>query len=99
MMITGFYAAGLAFLLIALTIHTIKGRRQNRVPLGDNHNYDLQRRIRAHSNFAEYTPIFLILLGVLEYLALPDYGLHILGLLFTAAPVISRLRTYDCGTL
>ncbi len=85
MIITGFYAACLSFLFIALTIHTIKGRRQNRVPLGDNNKYDLQKRIRAHSNFAEYTPIFLILLGVLEYLALPGYGLHLLGGLFLAA--------------
>ena len=85
MVITGFYAACLSFLFIGLTIHTIKGRRQNRVPLGDNNKYDLQKRIRAHSNFAEYTPIFLILLGVLEYLGLPGYGLHILGGLFMAA--------------
>ena len=85
MMITGFYAACLSFLFIGLTIYTIKGRRQNRVPLGDNNNYALQKRIRAHSNFAEYTPIFLILLGALEYLGLPGYGLHLLGGLFLAA--------------
>ena len=84
-MVTGLYAALLSFLLIALSVNVIKGRLQKKVALGDDNNYDLQKRIRAHSNFTEYTPIFLILLGVLEYLDLPYYGLHILGLLFLGA--------------
>ena len=86
-MITGFYAAILSFLLIALSVNVIKGRHQHKIALGDNNNYAVLKRIRAHSNFTEYTPIFLILLGILEYLGLPYYGLHLLGGLFFCARI------------
>ncbi len=86
-MITGLYAAVLSCLLIILSVSVIKGRRQNKVAYGDHDIPMLQKRVRAHSNFVEYTPFFLILLGVLEYLELPFYGLHLLGLLFLAGRI------------
>jgi uncharacterized membrane protein YecN with MAPEG domain len=87
MLITGFYAALLSYLLIALSWNVITERRSKKIGIGDNNDYELQRRIRAQSNFSEYTPIFLILLSCLEALGLTPLILHTLGLVF----LVSRL--------
>jgi len=84
-MITAIYTALLAVLLIVLSVNTIKSRQRNHVALGDSEHYDLQKRVRAHANFTEYAPLFLILLGSLEHLGLSIYILHGLGLLFLVA--------------
>eukprot|EP00471_Norrisiella_sphaerica_P003503 CAMPEP_0184485392 /NCGR_PEP_ID=MMETSP0113_2-20130426/7010_1 /TAXON_ID=91329 /ORGANISM="Norrisiella sphaerica, Strain BC52" /LENGTH=126 /DNA_ID=CAMNT_0026866819 /DNA_START=29 /DNA_END=406 /DNA_ORIENTATION=+ len=41
-------------------------RAVNNVGMGDGGNTDLARSIRGHSNFAEYTPICLLLLAMNE---------------------------------
>ncbi|MDX1975223.1 MAG: MAPEG family protein [Rickettsiales bacterium] len=81
-MTTSLYAALVALMFIALSVNVIRGRRKNKIALGDNGNHDMQRRMRAQGNFAEYAPIFLILLVLAEYNGLPTYGVHGLGVLF-----------------
>ena len=39
----------------------------------------MTRRIRAHANFIEYTPIFLIMLGFAERGGIPGWSVHVLG--------------------
>ncbi len=87
-MITALYAALLAFILIGLTLRVIKGRHRYKVPLGDGGEYALQQRMRAHANFIEYTPFFLILLVLVEYQGLPAYGIHALGSVFVLGRII-----------
>ena len=82
-MITSLYAALLALLFIALSVHVIRGRRQFKIGIGSGGHDEIQRRIRAQANFAEYTPIFLIMLALAEYNGLPSYGAHLLGAGFT----------------
>lgn len=82
-MITALYAALLAFLLIALSAYVIQARRKTGLK-EDTGERELQKRIGAHANFTQYTPHFLILLGALESLGFPHYGLHFLGALFFA---------------
>ena len=41
-------------------------RRRHRISIGDGGNEALAARMRAHSNFVEYVPFFLILLGLVE---------------------------------
>jgi hypothetical protein len=44
----------------------------------------LQRNVRAHGNFSEYVPIFLILLFIFEYIELASFNyLLIVGLIFS----------------
>lgn len=59
-----FYAALLALLFVVLSFRVVTIRRRDRVSLGDQDNPALRRAIRAHGNFAEYTPIALILIGL-----------------------------------
>ena len=57
-------AAALLSFWIASRVSSL--RRRHKVLIGDGGNEALAARMRAHSNFAEYTPIFLILLGLVE---------------------------------
>jgi len=79
---TGLYAALAALILILLTIHVIRGRRHYRAALGDSGGPEMTRRIRAHANFIEYTPLFLILLGLAERGGLAGWSVHMCGLAF-----------------
>ncbi|NRA65912.1 MAG: MAPEG family protein [Pseudobacteriovorax sp.] len=58
-------------LLIILSVRVIRYRRSNRIALGAKDDKQLERRMRAQANFAEYTPLALILL-VINELQYPD---------------------------
>jgi uncharacterized membrane protein YecN with MAPEG domain len=51
--------------------------------LGDDGNSLLQSKIRAHGNFIEYAPIFLIMLISVEIGGLNKYFIHLFGIIFT----------------
>ena len=81
-MVTAFYAGIIAFMLIALSVNVIKGRRLHGAGIGDAENMDLRRRIRAQANLAEYAPLFLILTGFAEQGGLSPWAVHTLCLAF-----------------
>lgn len=81
-MIVSLYAGLAGLMLIFLSVNVIKGRRAGKIALGDGGQFDMVRRMRAHGNFVEYTPMFLILLALAESNKLPDYAIHFFGLLF-----------------
>ena len=64
--VTALFASVFTFFFIRLAFNVIKLRRANRVALGNGGFDDLESAIRAHGNFAEYVPLGLILLGLLE---------------------------------
>lgn len=64
--ITPVFAALLALLYVVLTVRVVAARRSERIGLGDQGNRKLLRRMRAHSNCAEYVPLSLLLLLMLE---------------------------------
>ena len=64
--ITSSFAALLTLYFLHLTMAVIRLRRSNKVALGDGGVKELEGAIRAHSNFAEYVPFGLILMGLLE---------------------------------
>lgn len=81
-MIVSLYASLLTILLIGLSVNVIRIRKQKHIGLGDAGINALQRAIRAQANMIEYTPIFLILLGLAEQNGLNVYCLHICGLVY-----------------
>ena len=77
--VTAFYASILALVYLYLTALVIRFRRQNRIGVGDGGSDVLQRLIRVHGNFAEYVPLTLILLAVLEINSQSTLLIHLLG--------------------
>lgn len=80
-----------AFMFVALSARVVRDRFRHRVTLGDGGKPELIADIRAHANFAEYVPLALILLGLLEQAgasrtALIAYGVLLVA--FRAAHVI-----------
>ena len=58
-----------AFLLLLYTVlglQVSRLRRGNRVLFGDGDNIKLRSAIRAHANFAEYVPLIVLMVGLLE---------------------------------
>jgi len=76
-----FYASLLALGFIVLSIRVMMVRRQEKVALGDGDNPRLRRAICAHSNFAHYVPLALLLLAFVEMAEAPNLLTHVLCLL------------------
>jgi hypothetical protein len=64
--VTAFFAGLLTLIYLALTVGVIRGRYTHKVSLGDGGHSDMNRRIRAHANFAEYVPLALVLMALCE---------------------------------
>lgn len=82
--ITALYAGLLAILYLGLSINVILYRGRKQVSLGDNADPELARQIRAHANFAEYTPLILLLLLIAELGGAAGWLLHLTGLALVA---------------
>lgn len=64
--ITLVIAAAAALINIWLAVRVGRVRTSEKVSVGDGGNEAVIRRMRAHANFVEYTPFFLILLALVE---------------------------------
>lgn len=91
MHVTGIYAALGALLLLVLAVRISLVRRSARVALGDGGNHDLVRRIRAHANAAEYLPVALLLLLLLDLGQTPPLWLHVFGVLLIVGRVLHAI--------
>ena len=67
-MITPIYTAILALLYVGLSVRTLLLRRSLKIGIGTGENENMLRAVRAHSNFAEYVPIALLLAFMIEVL-------------------------------
>ena len=81
-------ASALGLIFVWLSMRVINARVSGQVLIGDAGNTDLQFRIRAHANFCEYLPIFLILLGLLEFMGGNRIALMVLAALFVLARLL-----------
>ncbi|WP_068547146.1 MAPEG family protein [Thalassotalea crassostreae] len=77
--VTGFYAAILAILFIALTFMVIKQRKSQKVGLGVDGDDNLLKAVRIHGNFTEFVPMALILLAACELNGSSTTFLHTIG--------------------
>ena len=81
-------------------MNVIKLRSQGKISFGDDGDTVLMRRIRAQGNFIEYTPIFILSLIAIEWLAIeniPYYFLYIniVGSLFIIGRILHALSLYE----
>ncbi|MDB5986245.1 MAG: hypothetical protein JWR16_1298 [Nevskia sp.] len=89
MVITPLYAGLLALWFFVLSLRVVQGRTGKAgVSLGDGGDTSMLRRIRGHANFAEYVPLILILLGLLELSHFSAWVLHALGLTLLIARLL-----------
>jgi uncharacterized membrane protein YecN with MAPEG domain len=86
MIVTPFYAGLLALWFFVLSARVMQ-RRQDGIWLGDGGDPRMLRVIRGHGNFAEYVPLILLLMAMLELGRTSIYVLHALGI----ALLVSRL--------
>lgn len=102
--ITSFFAALLALMLVFLSVRVIKLRRRHGAAVGDAGAGPLQMAIRAHGNFAEYAPMFLILLALAEMANVMALILCAVGAVFLAGRIshaygLSAAEKYEAGKL
>lgn len=83
--VTSFTAALLAIMYAGLSWNVVKSRMRTKVGMGDGGDDVLNRAIRAHANFAEYVPFFLILLALQELADVSSFLLVLQGLALLAA--------------
>ncbi len=79
--LTAVYGALLALIFVALSFRALMLRRKLGVGVGDGGHRSLTKAIRAHSNFAEYTPMCLFLILLLEVTTGAVLMVHIYGFL------------------
>lgn len=88
MRITGIYAAIAALLIVFLAVRVTLRRRAIKVGIGNGGDAILARRIRAHANAAEYVPLALLLLLILELNQTQPMLLHLFGCLLIAGRLL-----------
>lgn len=86
MIVTSLYAGLLAFVFLALSARVVAVR--GRVSLGDGGDPEVLRRMRGHANFAEYVPLILVMMALLENLQVAAWQLHAMGATLVFARVI-----------
>ena len=87
MIVTPLYAGLLALWFLLLTLRVVQERHRTHIAIGDGDDATLARRIRGHANFAEYVPLALLLLAILELSRFSIYVIHALGI----ALLVSRI--------
>ena len=85
--ITLAFASLNALIFIFLSILVVRGRITEKVSVGAGGKPSLELRIRAHGNFAEYVPLALFLLALLEANDQPQAFLCILGTALTVGRI------------
>jgi len=80
-------AGAAAILHIWLAARVSRHRRLFKIGLGDGGNEALLRRIRAHGNYVENVPIFLILIGLIELAGADKRILWAIGIVFILARI------------
>ena len=87
MIITPFYAGLLALWFLVLSVRVVQ-RRQGGIFLGDGGDPQMLRVIRGHANFAEYVPLILLLMALLELGHTSSYLLHAAGIALLLARLL-----------
>jgi len=86
---TAIYTAALGLLAALLTVNVIVNRVRVKVDIADGGVAALAQPIRAHGNFAEQTPLALILIGLVEAFGYRSPVVNGLGVVLLAARLLS----------
>ncbi|MDR7059884.1 MULTISPECIES: MAPEG family protein [unclassified Sphingopyxis] len=92
--VTAFVAAICALLLLATAIDTVRQRLRLKAAFGDHGDAKLISASRSHGNLAEYAPITIILLGLLETARANHMALMVIGAIFLVGRVAHVIGLY-----
>jgi uncharacterized membrane protein YecN with MAPEG domain len=99
MIVSALYAGLLGLMLIALSVTVIRHRLRAQVGIGVGQDAALQRAVRVHANFIEYTPVFLVLLLLAEVVSQQSILIHALGAAFLIGRVLHAIGlSHSSGT-
>jgi uncharacterized protein len=87
MFVTPLYAGLLTLFFVVLSVRVVTLRRRG-IIFGDNGDFGVIRIVRAQANFAEYVPLALLMLGLLEMGRFSIYLLHALGIALLVARLL-----------
>ena len=73
---------------MALSLRVVLHRRARRIGVGTGGDEAMTRKVRVHANFAEYVPLGLLMLALLELSGFDAGVLWALGLALLAARVL-----------
>ncbi len=90
--ITAFYTALLALIFVGLSFRTISLRNKHKVAIGHDQVSSLERAIRAHGNFSEYTPLALLLIYFVELNTDSYLMIHMLCISFLLGRIIHAIN-------
>ena len=79
MHIVALYASVLGLLFVCLSIRTLRLRRRLQIAIGDGDDKVMLRAMRVHANFAEYAPLGLLLIYLVEMSGAAPLLVHALG--------------------
>lgn len=86
--IVALYAGLNGLIALVLALLVVRQRHRSKVNLGTGGDPALERATRAHANFAEYVPLILLLLLILEIDRTKPWVLHVLGIALTVGRVL-----------
>jgi len=89
--ITGLYLSLLGLLYVVLAYRIIKLRYRFKTGIGDGGHAPLAQAIRVHGNFAEYTPIVILLLACSELNGSHSLFVHAVGAVFFIGRVLHSI--------
>ena len=99
--ITSITAVILGLIFVLQTFSVVGARISHRAPFGlaeDGESRTLMKRARRHSNMAEQTPLFLIVLGLIEFQGLASSALiFTIGSVFTVGRIAHAFYFLDVG--
>ena len=99
MIVTALYAGLLGLMLITLSVTVIRHRLRAQVGIGTGQDAALQRAVRVHANFIEYTPLFLVLLLLAEVVSQQAIVIHLLGASFLFGRILHAIGlNHSSGT-
>ena len=91
MYLSPLYAGLLGLMFIGLSVRTVRIRRKLGIAIGDHGNPEMLRAMRVHANFAEYVPLALVLMLMLEIQGVSAYIVNLLGIALVAGRVVHAL--------
>ena len=88
LLVSPLYVGLCALIFVALSALVIRGRGRRGVNLGHGGHADLETAIRTHANFAEYVPLVLLIIVLVEATGFSRYWVHVLGVALVAGRLL-----------